>query len=97
MPVNQPYPSSQITPFEMGSFDPNLSTMIKTKFVGTHLLNGQPANDTACVTGFDQASFMIGSVSNLFNVCFPFPFRIGAIMGTDGVVIRLRLIEWKES
>ncbi|KIJ52230.1 hypothetical protein M422DRAFT_156996 [Sphaerobolus stellatus SS14] len=58
----------EITPYEMGSFDPNLSAMTPTKFIGTHLINGKPANNTACVTGFDQASFMIGSVSSLFNV-----------------------------
>jgi hypothetical protein len=52
----------------MGSFDPELSAMTNIAFLGTHLINGKPANDTACVTGFDQASFMIGSSSNIFNV-----------------------------
>jgi hypothetical protein len=52
----------------MGSFDPTLSAMTPVQFLGTHLANGQPANGTACVKGFDQASFMIGTVSSLFNV-----------------------------
>ncbi|KAF8524875.1 phospholipase B [Hysterangium stoloniferum] len=58
----------EITPYEMGSFDPSLSAMANLTFVGTHLVNGRPANDTACVQGFDQASFMIGTVSSLFNI-----------------------------
>ncbi|KIJ52232.1 hypothetical protein M422DRAFT_156921 [Sphaerobolus stellatus SS14] len=58
----------EITPFEMGSFDPSLGSMIPTKFVGTTLSNGKPVNSTACVTGFDQASFMIGSASSIFNI-----------------------------
>ena len=52
----------------MGSFDPSLSAMANVRFLGTHLVAGAPANASACVTGFDQASFMIGTVSSLFNV-----------------------------
>ena len=33
-----------------------------------HLVGGAPGNASAYVTGFDQASFMIGTVSSLFNV-----------------------------
>ena len=42
--------------------------MVNLTYVGTHLLNGKPDNDTACVTGFDQAGFVIGTSSSLFNV-----------------------------
>jgi hypothetical protein len=38
----------------MGSFDPGLSAMTNITFVGTHLINGKPANDMTCITGFDQ-------------------------------------------
>ena len=58
----------QITPYEMGSFDPSLSAMANMQFLGTHLVGGAPGNASACVTGFNQASFMIGTVSSLFNV-----------------------------
>lgn len=59
---------SQVSPFEMGSWDPSLSAMVNLTHVGTHLSNGKPGNDTACVTGFDEAGFIIGTSSSLFNV-----------------------------
>ena len=52
----------------MGSWDPSLSAMVNLTYVGTHLANGKPDNGTACVTGFDQAGFVIGTSSSLFNV-----------------------------
>lgn len=54
---------------EFGSFDPKLSAMMNLSYAGTHLNNGQPDNDTACVTHFDQAGFVMGSSASLFNVC----------------------------
>ena len=42
-----------------------------------HLVGGAPGNASAYVTGFDQASFMIGTVSSLFNVRPP-PLRCTA-------------------
>ena len=36
-----------------------------------HLIGGAPRNASMCIMGFDQASFMIGTVSSLFNVCPP--------------------------
>ena len=52
----------------MGSWDPDLSAMVNLTYVGTHLLNGKPDNNTACVTGFDEAGFIIGTSSSLFSV-----------------------------
>ena len=46
--------TSQITPMEFGSWDPNLSAMANMTYIGTHVDNLQPDNNTACVTGFDQ-------------------------------------------
>lgn len=60
--------SPQITPHEFGSWDPNLSAMVNVTFAGTHLTDGKPDNDTACVTGFDQAGFVMGTSASLFNV-----------------------------
>lgn len=42
--------------------------MTNTTFIGTKLSGGQPANSTACVRGFDQVSYMIGTSASLFNV-----------------------------
>lgn len=59
----------KITPLEFGSWDPNLSSMVNITFAGTHLTEGKPDNTTSCVTGFDQAGFMMGTSASLFNVC----------------------------
>jgi lysophospholipase len=56
------------SPLEFGSYDPSLSAMVNLTYAGTSLLNGQPANGSACVTGFDQVGFVMGTSSNLFNV-----------------------------
>ena len=58
----------QIMPYEMGSFDLSLSAMANMQFLGTHLIGSTPGNASMCVTGFNQASFMIGTISSLFNV-----------------------------
>ncbi|TDL25988.1 phospholipase B [Rickenella mellea] len=57
----------EITPLEFGSWDPNLSAMMNMTYVGTNLVNGKPPNGTACITGFDQAGFMMGTSASLFN------------------------------
>ncbi|ETW80449.1 hypothetical protein HETIRDRAFT_384983 [Heterobasidion irregulare TC 32-1] len=62
----------EITPMEFGSFDPKLSAMMNLSYAGTHLNNGQPDNDTACVTHFDQAGFVMGSSASLFNQILDF-------------------------
>ncbi|KAG0707370.1 phospholipase B [Suillus ampliporus] len=58
----------EITPFEFGSWDPGLAAMLPLEFAGTYLTNGLPANKSACVAGFDQASFIMGTSSSFFNV-----------------------------
>ncbi|KAI0313929.1 phospholipase B [Amylostereum chailletii] len=58
----------EITPLEFGSWDPNLSAMANLSFAGTHLTNGNPDNSTACVTGYDQAGFIMGTSASLFNI-----------------------------
>ena len=75
-------PQYEFTPWEMGSYDPNLSTFVDIRFLGTHLINGNPDDSSACVTGFDQASFIFGTSSSLFNVrvCGSLPL----ILATEG-------------
>lgn len=57
-----------MTPLEFGSWDPNLSSMVNMSFAGTHLTNGLPENSAACVKGFDQAGFIMGTSASLFIV-----------------------------
>ncbi len=50
-----------------GSFDPSLAAHIPTEYAGASLSNGTPVNTTSCLSGFDNAGFMIGSSASLFN------------------------------
>ena len=62
----------EISPFEFGSFDPVLSAMMSTKYAGTHMRDKKPENMDECVTGFDQAGFVMGTSASLFNQIFDF-------------------------
>jgi lysophospholipase len=53
-------------PWEMGSWDPTMFGMAPIKYVGSSFENGKIMNDE-CVTGFDNAAFIMGSSSTLFN------------------------------
>ncbi|KAJ7925224.1 phospholipase B [Mycena leptocephala] len=62
----------EISPFEFASYDPNLSAGMNLSYAGTHLTNGKAANGSACVKGFDQAGFIMGTSASLFNQIFDF-------------------------
>ncbi|GLB40375.1 putative cytoplasmic phospholipase A2, catalytic subunit [Lyophyllum shimeji] len=62
----------EITPLELASYDPNLSAGMNLTYAGTHLSNGKAENGSACVTGFDQAGFIMGSSASLFNQILDF-------------------------
>ncbi|KAF8919942.1 phospholipase B [Mucidula mucida] len=62
----------EITPFELASYDPNLSAGVNLTFAGTHFMNGRPENGSSCVNGFDQAGFIMGSSASLFNQILDF-------------------------
>lgn len=55
----------EINPLEFGSFDPTLYKFTQTKYVGTNFTDGKPADK--CVEGFDNAGFVLGTSSSLFN------------------------------
>ncbi|KAF8894137.1 phospholipase B [Infundibulicybe gibba] len=62
----------EITPLELASYDPDLSAGMNLTYAGTHLSNGKPENGSACVTGFDQAGFIMGTSASLFNQILDF-------------------------
>jgi len=51
---------SHCSKVEMGSYDPPLASFTPTRFLGT-------TNTSKCVTNFDQATFLSGTSSELFN------------------------------
>lgn len=58
-------PIIEFNPFEMGSFDTSINTFHDVKYLGTPVKNGVPSGN--CVSGFDNAAFVLGTSSSLFN------------------------------
>lgn len=56
----------EINPFELGSWDPSVNQFVDIKYLGTHLDDGEPVDDV-CVSGYDNAGFIMGTSSSLFN------------------------------
>lgn len=56
----------EFNPYEMGSFDPSIHAFTDIKYLGTKVDDGVPLNGT-CIEGFDNAGFVIGTSSSLFN------------------------------
>lgn len=56
----------EFNPFEFGSWDPSLYQFTQTKYLGTTYRNGTPSGK--CVVGYDNAGFIMGTSSSLFNV-----------------------------
>lgn len=55
----------EVSPYELGSWDPSLQTFYQTKYLGTDVSKGK--NNGTCVGGFDNAGFIMGTSSTLFN------------------------------
>ncbi|CAI4051125.1 lysophospholipase SKDI_15G1450 [Saccharomyces kudriavzevii IFO 1802] len=57
----------EFNPFEMGSWDPSLNSFTNIKYLGTNVSNGIPLARGKCTAGFDNAGFIMGTSSTLFN------------------------------
>lgn len=55
----------EVTPFELGSWDSYLQTFTDIKWLGTKVLDGKVQD--SCTLGFDNAGFVMGTSSSLFN------------------------------
>lgn len=53
-------PIYEFNVYEMGSFDPTLAAFTPMQYLGS-------TNELFCVTGFDQASFMMATSASIFN------------------------------
>ena len=58
----------EFNPLEMGSFDPTLSSFTPLAYIGSPVAGGVPDNASHCTRGFDNAGFLLGTSSSLFNV-----------------------------
>ncbi|KAL3420159.1 lysophospholipase [Phlyctema vagabunda] len=56
----------EFSPFEMGSWDDDISAFTSTKYLGTNLDNGTPTGDN-CTENYDNLGYVLGTSSALFN------------------------------
>ncbi|ODV80948.1 uncharacterized protein CANTADRAFT_47681 [Suhomyces tanzawaensis NRRL Y-17324] len=57
----------EINPYELGSWDPSLNSFSDVQYIGTELSKGNPNATDACVVNFDNAGFIMGTSSSIFN------------------------------
>ncbi|KKA30462.1 hypothetical protein TD95_000663 [Thielaviopsis punctulata] len=58
----------EFNPLEFGSWDTSPGAFAPIRYLGTNFTNGSVVSGDECVRGFDQASFIMGTSSSLFNV-----------------------------
>lgn len=57
----------EFNPFEMGSWDASVYGFIPTQYLGTNMTAGNVTTGHRCVVGYDNAGFVLGTSSTLFN------------------------------
>ncbi|KAL6792532.1 lysophospholipase [Trichoderma sp. SZMC 28013] len=74
----------EFNPWEMGSYDPGLEAFAPLQFVGSNFTNGTIPRDGECIAGVDNAGFVMGTSSSLFNQAF---LQIGRVEGVPEFLI----------
>ena len=57
----------EFNPFEMGSWDPTIYGFVPIEVLGSNLSGGRLASPEQCGRGFDNAGYIMGTSSSLFN------------------------------
>ncbi|KAI2931093.1 hypothetical protein CBS147320_2886 [Aspergillus niger] len=57
----------EFNPWEFGSFDPSIFGFAPLEYLGSYFENGEVPSSRSCVRGFDNAGFVMGTSSSLFN------------------------------
>ena len=60
----------EFNPWEMGSYDSSNPAFAPLRYIGSTFINGQLPSNGTCVAGFDNAGFVVGTSSSLFNQAF---------------------------
>lgn len=63
--INQNSTVFEISPYELGSWDPSLKSFTPTKYLGSSYNNGEP--NGSCYANFDNGGYIMGTSSSLFN------------------------------
>jgi lysophospholipase len=59
-------PIFEFHPYEYGSWDAGISAFANSKFMGSDLDNGQPANGNQCTARYDNLGYVFGTSSDIF-------------------------------
>lgn len=57
----------EFNPFEFGTWDPTTFGFVPVEYLGSNFSSGQLAPGVQCVRGFDNAGYVMGTSSSLFN------------------------------
>jgi lysophospholipase len=57
----------EFNPFELGTWDPTTFGFVPLEHIGTNMTNGSVTDGAECAVGFDNAGFVMGTSSSLFN------------------------------
>lgn len=57
----------EFSPFEFGSWDPTIFGFAPLEYLGSRFNNGSLPQNESCVRGYDNAGFVFGTSSTLFN------------------------------
>ncbi|GFF43799.1 lysophospholipase 2 [Aspergillus udagawae] len=60
----------EFNPWEFGSWDASLSAFVSLEILGSNFSKGTLPTGEQCVRGFDNAGFIMGTSSSLFNQAF---------------------------
>ena len=60
----------EFTPWEMGSYDQPNAAFAPLRHVGSNFTNGVLPPEAECIAGLDNAGFVVGTSSSLFNQAF---------------------------
>lgn len=72
----------EFTPYEFGSYTPDVRAFVPVDTLGTRFSNGNANDSNACLYGFDNFGFVVGTSSTLFNSVYIMLITDGS----DGVI-----------
>jgi lysophospholipase len=75
----------EFSPFELGSWDPTTYGFAPLKYLASNFSDGAVPSDGSCVAGFDNAGFVMGTSSSLFNTFLL--ANISSLPGVPSIVI----------
>jgi lysophospholipase len=74
----------EFNPWEMGSWDHALNAFAPVRYVGSNFTDGILPDSESCIRGFDNAGFVMGTSSSLFNQVILY-IESGSDLVPDGV------------